>query len=89
MSRNEEAALHTSMVHLGGPFVNFSAKSGTTSVKANSYTCVGITELCKSQCNVYTICRQTQLSTRWYANLLNVNLNYTFRPQSFGHHQVV
>ena len=35
----------------------------------------------KSKCNVYTICRQTQLSTRWYANLLNVNLNnYMFRP---------
>ena len=38
----------------------------------------------KSKCNVYTICRQTQLSTRWYANLLNVNLNYMFRPQSFA-----
>ena len=37
-----------------------------------------------SQCNVYTICRQTQLSTRWYANLLNVNLNYMFRPQSLA-----
>ena len=36
----------------------------------------------KSECSVYTICRQTQLSTRWYANLLNVNLNYMFRPQS-------
>jgi len=24
---------------------------------------------------VYTIFRQTQLSTRWYANLLNVHLN--------------
>ena len=34
-----------------------------------------------SKCNVYTICRQTQLSTRWYVNLLNVNLNYMFRPQ--------
>ena len=35
----------------------------------------------KSKCNVCTICRQTQLSTRWYANLLNVNLNnYMFRP---------
>ena len=34
----------------------------------------------KSKCNVYTICRQTQLSTRLYANLLNVNLNYMFRP---------
>ena len=38
----------------------------------------------KSKCNVYTICRQTQLSTRWYANLLNVNLNYMFRPQSLA-----
>ena len=35
-------------------------------------------------CNVYTICRQTQLSTRRYANLLNVNLNYMFRPQSLA-----
>jgi len=25
-----------------------------------------------SKCNVYAICRQTQLSTRWYANLLNI-----------------
>ena len=33
---------------------------------------------------MYTICRQTQLSTRWYANLLNVNLNYMFRPQSLA-----
>ena len=34
---------------------------------------------------VYTICRQTQLSTRWYANLLNVNLNnYMFRPQNLA-----
>jgi len=31
-----------------------------------------------------TICRQTQLSTRWYANLLSVNLNYMFRPQSLA-----
>jgi len=46
MSRNEEAALHTSLVHLGGPFVSSSAKRGGTSVKAKSYTCVGITELC-------------------------------------------
>ena len=38
----------------------------------------------KSKCNVYIICRQTQLSTRWYANLLNVNLNYMFRPQSLA-----
>jgi len=29
----------------------------------------------KSKCNVYTLRRQTQLSTRLYANLLNVNLN--------------
>ena len=37
------------------------------------------------KCNVYTICRQTQLNTRWYANLLNVNLNnYMFRPQSLA-----
>ena len=36
------------------------------------------------KCNVYTMCRQTQLSTRWYANLLNVNLNYMFRPQSLA-----
>ena len=34
--------------------------------------------------NVYKICRQTQLSTRWYANSLNVNLNYMFRPQSLA-----
>jgi len=39
---------------------------------------------CHSKRNVYAICRQTQLSTRWYANLLNVNLNYMFRPQSFA-----
>ena len=38
----------------------------------------------KPKCNVYTICRQTQLSTRWYANLLNVNLIYMFRPQSLA-----
>ena len=38
----------------------------------------------KSKCNVYAICRQTQLSTRWYANLLNINLNYIFRPQSLA-----
>ena len=38
----------------------------------------------KSKCNVYTMCRQTQLSTRWYGNLLNVNLNYMFRPQSLA-----
>ena len=37
----------------------------------------------KSVCNVYTICRQTQLSTRWYATLLNLN-NYMFRPQSLA-----
>jgi hypothetical protein len=37
-----------------------------------------------SKCNVYTICRQTHLSTRWYANLLNVNLNYMFRPQNLA-----
>jgi len=37
------------------------------------------------KCNMYTICRQTQLNTRWYANLLNVNLNnYIFRPQSLA-----
>jgi len=36
-----------------------------------------------SKCNVCTICRQIQLSTRWHVNLLNVNLNYMFRPQSF------
>ena len=35
----------------------------------------------KSQCKVYTICRPTQLSAGWYANLLNVSLNYMFRPQ--------
>ena len=29
----------------------------------------------KSKCNVYTTCRQTQLNTRWYANLLNLNRN--------------
>jgi hypothetical protein len=29
----------------------------------------------KSKCNVYAICRKTQFSTRWYANLLNINLN--------------
>jgi hypothetical protein len=46
VSRNEEAALHTSLVHLGGPFINSPAKSCATSVKANRYTCVGITELC-------------------------------------------
>ena len=38
----------------------------------------------KSKCNVYTICRQTQLSNRWYTNLLNVNFNYMFRPQSLA-----
>ena len=38
----------------------------------------------RSKCNVYTVCRQTQLSTRWYADLLNVNLNYMFRPQSLA-----
>ena len=38
----------------------------------------------KSKCNVYAICRQTQPSTRWYANLLNVNLIYMFRPQSLA-----
>jgi len=38
----------------------------------------------ESKCNVYTICRQTQLSTRWYAHLLNVNLNYMFRSQSLA-----
>ena len=43
-----------------------------------------LTWLCWSKCNVYTMCRQTQLSTRWYANLLNVNLNYMFRPQSLA-----
>ena len=37
------------------------------------------------KCNVYTVCHQTQLSTRWYANLLNVNINnYMFRPQSLA-----
>ena len=37
------------------------------------------------KCNVYKICSQTQLNTRWYANLLNVNLNkYMFRPQSLA-----
>jgi len=36
------------------------------------------------ECNVYIICRQTQLSIRWYANLLNVSLNYMFRPQSLA-----
>ena len=40
--------------------------------------------LSKSKCTVYTICRQKQLSTRWYANLLNLNLNYIFRPQSLA-----
>jgi len=50
---NEEAALHTSLVHLGGPFVNSSAKSGATSVKANGYTCAGITELCFYRHNVF------------------------------------
>jgi hypothetical protein len=34
---------------------------------------------CKSKCNVYAICRQTQLSTRWYANLLNVEIYDTLR----------
>jgi hypothetical protein len=33
---------------------------------------------------VYAVCRQTQLRTRWYANLLNVNLNYMFWPQSLA-----
>ena len=37
-----------------------------------------------SKCNAYTICRQTQLSTRWYANLLNTYLHYMFRPQSLA-----
>jgi hypothetical protein len=35
----------------------------------------------KSKYNVYAICPQTQLSTRWYVNLLNINFNYMFRPQ--------
>ena len=38
----------------------------------------------RSKCNVYAIFRQTQLGTRWYANLLNVNLSYMFRPQSLA-----
>ena len=38
----------------------------------------------KSKYNVYAIYRQTQLSIRWYANLLNVNLKYMFRPQSLA-----
>jgi hypothetical protein len=38
----------------------------------------------KSKCDVYAICRQTQLSTRWYVHLLNVNLNYMFRPQTLA-----
>jgi len=32
----------------------------------------------KSKYNVYTICRQTQLSTIWYANLLNVIDKFSF-----------
>ena len=32
-------------------------------------------------CTQYVV---KQLSTRWYANLLNVNLNYMFRPQSLA-----
>ena len=38
----------------------------------------------ESKYNVYAIYRQTQFSIRWYANLLNVNLNYMFRPQSLA-----
>ena len=32
-------------------------------------------------CTQYVV---KQLSTRWYANLLNVSLNYMFRPQSLA-----
>jgi hypothetical protein len=37
----------------------------------------------KSKCNVYAICHQTQFSTRWYANLLNANLRFTFSKLAY------
>ena len=41
-----------------------------------------------TKCNVYTICRQKQISTRCYANLLNVNLNNYMRCKHSGQIEV-
>ena len=43
----------------------------------------------QSKCDVYTICRQTQLSTRWYADLLNKSQQLHVSATKFGHHQFV
>jgi len=43
----------------------------------------------KSKCNVYTICRHTQLSIRWYAKLTKRKSQLHVSATEFGHHQVV
>jgi hypothetical protein len=66
---------------LGHRFSEARMKTSTVLFWGASSSCVSN----KSQCNVRNMsCRHIQLSTRRYANLLNVNLNYMFRPQSLA-----